>query len=130
MSNESSSENRRHFSRFGFDAVCTLHQGENYWNSKLLDISLKGILTETPDNWDAKEGEPLEAVLKLADDDSVTILMSIELAHKEGGNLGFRCRHIDIDSITHLRRLVELNLGSAELLERELHSLIEEGASE
>jgi hypothetical protein len=40
--------------------------------------------------------------------------------------LGFVCRHIDLESISHLRRLVELNLGDESLLERELAALGEE----
>jgi hypothetical protein len=52
-------------------------------------------------------------------------MMSVELVHKEKGRLGFKCKHIDIDSITHLRRLVELNLGNADMLERELSALID-----
>jgi len=34
--------------------------------------------------------------------------------------LGLSCREIDLDSITHLRRLVALNLGDEALLDREL----------
>jgi len=45
------------------------------------------------------------------------------VAHVEGGRVGLRRTHIDIESVTHLRRLVELNLGDPALLERELHEL-------
>ena len=38
--------------------------------------------------------------------------------------LACAARSIDLDSITHLRRLVELNSGDAAMLERELHTLI------
>ena len=124
MSSVKTNDNRRHFSRFGFDAKCVLHQGNNNWTSKLLDVSLKGVLITMPKDWTADESAPLEAQMMLTEDDAITILMSVELVHKEGDNLGFRCIHIDIDSITHLRRLVELNLGNAELLERELSALM------
>ena len=40
-----------------------------------------------------------------------------------GDLVGMVCRHIDVDSISHLRRLVELNLGDEALLERELAAL-------
>jgi hypothetical protein len=33
-------------------------------------------------------------------------------------------RQIDIDSISQLRRMVELNLGDSEMLERDLSSLV------
>jgi len=49
--------------------------------------------------------------------------MLTRLAHIRNNNVGLRCEYIDIDSITYLRRLVELNLGDAELLERELVAL-------
>jgi hypothetical protein len=47
-----------------------------------------------------------------------------EVAHVEGEHVGLLCRSIDIESITHLRRLLEINLGDAKLLERELKALI------
>jgi hypothetical protein len=34
------------------------------------------------------------------------------------------CKEIDLDSISHLRRLIELNLGDQEELERELGALL------
>jgi hypothetical protein len=37
--------------------------------------------------------------------------------------VGLHCRHIDIESLAHLRRLIELNLGDPALLERELAAL-------
>jgi hypothetical protein len=45
-------------------------------------------------------------------------------SHTRGQNAGLLCLDIDIDSVTHLRRLVELNLGDSDLLERELSALI------
>lgn len=54
----------------------------------------------------------------------VLIRMEISLAWARDGLLGFECQHIDLDSISHLRRLVELNLGDEELLERELALLV------
>jgi hypothetical protein len=52
------------------------------------------------------------------------IAMAGELAHVEGSHVGVLCRSIDIESITHLRRLIEVNLGDATASERELKALI------
>jgi hypothetical protein len=41
--------------------------------------------------------------------------------------VGLRCDRLDVDSMSHLRRLVELNLGDPALLERDLQSLIAAG---
>jgi hypothetical protein len=52
--------------------------------------------------------------------------MQTRVAHVEGPQAGLLCISIDIDSVTHLRRLLELNLGDPALLERELSALIAE----
>ena len=51
------------------------------------------------------------------------IAMSTEVAHTEGLHTGLLCRGIDLDSVTHLRRLIELQLGDPALLERDLGEL-------
>ncbi|MCP4041018.1 MAG: PilZ domain-containing protein, partial [Gammaproteobacteria bacterium] len=52
------------------------------------------------------------------------IHMQTTASHEDAERIGFRCCHIDLDSMSHLRRLVELNLGEPELLSRELSALI------
>ena len=51
--------------------------------------------------------------------------MDVQLTHQERGQLGFVCRHISLESIERLRRLIEFNLGDPQELERELGALIE-----
>ena len=53
----------------------------------------------------------------------VSINMSVRFNHINNGHYGFQCDHIDMDSLSHLKRLVELNLGEPELLDRELSAL-------
>ncbi|OPE31101.1 PilZ domain-containing protein, partial [Pseudomonas aeruginosa] len=84
--------------------------------------SLHGILVGQPQDWNGDPQRPFEARLYLGLD--VLIRMEISLAWARDGLLGFECQHIDLDSISHLRRLVELNLGDEELLERELALLV------
>ena len=50
--------------------------------------------------------------------------MSVEVARGHDQHTGLRCLHMDLDSITHLRRLIEWQLGTAELLERDLAQLV------
>ncbi|WP_101759062.1 PilZ domain-containing protein [Oceanicoccus sp. KOV_DT_Chl] len=114
-------EERRVFSRITFDCSITLSQGEKRWPAKLIDLSLKGLLVEKPQNWDADITQLVDAHITL--DEDAFINMSINWRHDVAGQIGFECEHIDIDSIIHLRRLVELNLGDADLLDRELASL-------
>lgn len=122
MDNKQSADDKRHFSRILFDATCTLHQGEREWSAELLDISLRGILIKCPDLSKANLDKPFEAIIALSEAGE-SIIMSLKLAHQESTHLGFECEYIDIDSITHLKRLIELNLGNPELLNRELSAL-------
>jgi hypothetical protein len=52
-----------------------------------------------------------------------TIRMEVTVVHHMANYYGLVCREIDLDSVTHLRRLVELNLGNELLAEREFSQL-------
>ncbi|WP_342244891.1 PilZ domain-containing protein [Pseudomonas sp. OTU5201] len=120
---ETASERRR-FQRINFDAATKISQGEKRWTAELHDISLKGLLVIRPADWGGDPAKPFDVCIDLGAD--VQVAMEVELTRAQDDQLGFICCHIDLDSISHLRRLVELNLGSEELLERELHALGEE----
>ena len=115
---------RRRFQRIAFDAPTEIVQGERRWTVELHDVSLKGLLIKRPAAWNGDPNQPFEANIQLADDTRVR--MEVVLTRTQDDLLGFVCRHIDLDSISHLRRLVELNLGDESLLERELAALGEE----
>lgn len=115
-------EEKRQFSRILFNAECTLHQNDMEWSTELQDISLKGILVRKPDHLALRNDEGCEATIKLSGSESC-IVMSLDYSHENEQSIGFKCRYIDLDSMTHLKRLVELNLGSNEMLKRELEVL-------
>ncbi|MXS20989.1 PilZ domain-containing protein [Pseudomonas oryzihabitans] len=112
---------RRRFTRFTFDAPAQLHQGERQWAAPVDDISLKGVLLARPADWSNQSRVAYELRIRLNDETQVT--MGVELVRETPEQLAFACRQIDLDSISHLRRLVELNLGDETLLERELAAL-------
>jgi hypothetical protein len=56
--------------------------------------------------------------------DSGQIEMTALVAHVDARQLGLLCTHSDLDSVTHLRRLIELQLGDPSLLERDLGELV------
>ena len=114
---------RRRFKRIAFDARTELRQGEHTWSVKLIDLSLKGLLIERPAPWLGNPQQNFSVGIHLSDD--TDIAMDVELTHEDKGQLGFVCRHLSLESIASLRRLIELNLGDAAELERELGALIE-----
>ena len=116
--------NRRRFQRIAFDAATELVQGAQRWDVELHDLSLKGLLIKRPEGWHGDAERPFLATISLAAD--ISVQMEILLMRDDHELLGFVCQYIDLDSISHLRRLVELNLGDGSLLERELAALGEE----
>lgn len=114
-------EEQRRFTRIPFDAAAVLARDGREWRCELIDLSLKGALVEKPDDWNGAIGDDYALTLLL--DEETHIRMDVSVAHIEEQHIGLACRDIDLDSITHLRRLVELNLGDAHLLERELMAL-------
>ena len=118
----------RHFTRIPFDAQTTVSQGNHSWPVDLIDLSLNGVLFKQPEVWSIHPGNTLMIDIRLAD--HTHIKMEAQLVHITPQYVGCQCGHIDLDSITLLKRLVELNVGSDELIERELAALIKDHGGE
>ena len=124
MTDTIDSSERRKFTRFSFEGECQLEFDNTSYRADLLDISLKGVLISIPDSFDRGIGDTSDAKISL-NNNNLEVSMRVEVAHVGEAGIGLKCLHIDIDSISHLRRLVELNLGTEEALQRELVNLIE-----
>lgn len=114
--------NRRQFSRIRFTSEARLFMPSGEYPVEVLDLSLKGALIRPGEAAYAKIGSKCTLKVKL-DDKGTTIRMEATVVHAQHGLFGLSCREIDLDSITHLRRLVALNLGDEALLEREFSLL-------
>lgn len=119
----SGSPTRRRFQRIPFDAKTELHQGQGSWPATLLDLSLKGLLVERPMSWDADLAQPLEATVHL--DPHTQVRLHVELRHEEDNRLGFSWTTTDLESLSHLHRLMQLNLADEAEIQRELRELID-----
>lgn len=116
-------QEHRRFTRIPFDAECELHSDKGTAVVQLVDISLRGSLVEAKRPLPIEVGEDVRLHLYLAND--ILIEIPAVLRHAEHPEYGFEAHGMDIDSVTHLRRLVELNLGDEALLERELEQMID-----
>lgn len=116
-------DERRHYSRIAFATPAQLLVDQQQLAVRLLDISLKGALVSLPDGVELRAGATCLLNVQL-DETGDAIAMHAAVAHGDTRHAGLVCNTIDIDSVTHLRRLVELNLGDADLLQRELSALV------
>lgn len=115
-------EEKRPFSRVDFNSPARLIQGDQEWSAEVLDVSLKGILLALPNEVELQPQLPVDVEIRLSP--QINIHMACRIARHEHGQLGLACESIDLTSIQHLRRLVELNLGDSTIMEREITELI------
>lgn len=113
-------ENRRQFQRIEFETPVILDQNNLSLSSDVIDISLKGLLIKG-DQLPFDLSQPLHIRIPLTE--TVIIKMTALWSHSRNGASGFQWVQVDLESLMHLRRLLELNSEDAMLLERELAHL-------
>src|SRR5689334_5147745 len=114
-------QRRKHY-RLQMPSTCTVIFENQRYDTRLLDLSLRGALVEAPAGLKPGVGHAYRLEVPLEDYDG-KIVMEVAPVHEDGGKMGLNCFSIDMDSMTHLRRLLELNLGDPQLIERELRRL-------
>jgi len=112
----------RRFLRSVFQAPARLNLGGHMREVQLLDVSLKGALVDLGQVLPCPVG--MRGRLRLLLSPTTFIAMDIAVSRVQGSRLGLECLHIDLDSVTHLRQLVERNAQDPSLLGRELAVLI------
>lgn len=124
--NSSDLNGQRRFSRIPFESEAQLGLAGALHRVQLVDIALKGALIETVQPIADALGQDCSLVLHL-NGSAETIEMKGRVAHQEQRRIGFESRNMDVDSLTRLRRLLELNLGDTGLVDRELSQLFKPG---
>lgn len=117
------SRERRQFFRSIFHAPVRLTLPGGPTSARLIDLSLKGALVEVDKDWPGQAGQACQMHLELAP--GAVIQMATTVVHVRDGRAGLRAEYIDLDSLTHLRLLIERNAEDPALLERDLGKLVQ-----
>lgn len=123
MEHDEKHEERRYFARIPFGGKVAIIGEHSQWLADLMDISMKGVLIARPAEWHGQPGDHFHLRLNLSEN-KLIINMDASLAHSSNECLGFCCEHIDLESMTHLRRLLELNIGDEDRINHELSALL------
>ena len=117
---------RRRFSRIVYQAQAVLTQESVEVIALVSDLSLHGLLltSEQSDLLDA--GKQVDVEFSLPGSD-VTIQLVGNIVGLNNNVIRLSIDHIDIESIGHLKRLVELNVGDDDLLHRDIEHLSDLG---
>jgi hypothetical protein len=113
-------ERRRHH-RFPMVASVRIYSGSAMWTTGLIDVSLRGAMVTRPDSWTGQPESLFRLDLKL--ENGPIIAMGVKLVRCGETDLAFACHRVDLGSFSELKRLIELNLGNTDALNRELSAL-------
>lgn len=116
------SEQRRYF-RHVYSAPARLSQGEQQWQTRLLDISLQGALLDRPADWPEHAQGLFGLGLYLPDADT-PLKLEVEACHEDAERLGVFWPSLDVDSTRRLVQLLEQQPDSEALLARDLIQLL------
>ncbi|MFT6778356.1 MAG: hypothetical protein ACJAV1_002295 [Paraglaciecola sp.] len=121
MSAKTKNEERRHYHRVGFHGSAMLSSGDVTTSVEILDICLAGALLKL-----SSEVQNMnQFVLKVTLSDEVSFEMSGSLESRDDGSTALHRDLNQLENDYYLRRLLELNLGDPELVERDVKTLIE-----
>lgn len=118
-------ENRRRFSRIHFVTDANLQIKESWYEAHVLDLSLKGALVQIyqPPKGRLAAAAKIQFYLKGS---NILLKFRGKLVHREDDRLGYSFTEVDLDSMCHLRKLLECNLGDPAQLKREVRTFCDE----
>ncbi len=117
-------EEKRRFGRIPFGITIVLECGPDSHEAALEDISLNGARIKLVSDEAPGLSDGLVFVLPLAPGGPV-LRFPAEVVHCDGCRAGLRFTGADPESFSHLLRLLQLNTGGEEQLEKELRELSE-----
>jgi c-di-GMP-binding flagellar brake protein YcgR len=116
---------KRKFQRVPFATEVEINCKEEKFSGELLDISLQGALILGKETIPLKEGDICELLFHLADSE-ITMQFDADLVHRQENKFGFKFIGKDTETMIHLRRLLELNIGSSEAIDKEISSWLKD----
>ena len=109
----------RRFRRIPFEAEVTLTVDQDVWSGELLDVAMKGAMVGTDTPLPLLLGSKCSLCISLSGS-PISLDFQAEMIHSEDNHYGFKFISEDLETLTHLRKLIELNTGDAEATRSEL----------
>lgn len=108
----------RNYRRIPFHTTAAILLDEHQADCELVDIALRGALVEAKENIPLLIGDHARVQIELPNAE-LNLTFGVELIHRQEELYGFLFIDADDESLAHLRRLLELNLGDGEQVDRE-----------
>jgi len=114
---------RREFQRVSYSAAAEIRGTKNNWQSETQQVSLKALQLTTPANWKGQVGDHYTVVFPLTESPVFQLQMVTTVMQQDDETIVFSIEHIDLESLSHLARLIELHLGDHDLMRAELDKI-------
>ncbi|MGB1092944.1 MAG: PilZ domain-containing protein [Oceanobacter sp.] len=114
--------NQRRFTRVPFLHRAQVEIQNQILDVQCMDLSLRGVLLVLPEESNWRLEQPIRVTLTLGGDEK--IVMDCSVAHIDEDVVGCACDSMSLESLTVLRRVLELNLPDPDRVHRELAELM------
>ncbi len=115
----------RRFSRVEYGESCVVEYGSVSVTSHLRNISLRGALVELGNGMGCRKGDRCRLLFHLGNPDYL-MQFGGEFVHVRGRLTGIRFVEADLNTMFHLRNLLEAITGNTDQLMREIDLLFED----
>lgn len=116
---------KRQFPRIHHAGYCILSREESTeietWQCSILDITAHGASIQCPDSWSGMENDNVRMTLILEGVD-IELKLSGTIVHQQIGILGIKFLTVNLDSLAHLQRIIELDMSN-QINSRELYQV-------
>ena len=111
---------QRNYRRIPFQTEAEVHLTGTSYSCELVDLALQGALFKSIQDLPVAIGDRYHLTIALPASD-LTLEFTGELIHQRGNFYGFIFVSEDAITMGHLRRLLELNFGNGDAVDREFH---------
>jgi hypothetical protein len=115
---------KRRFSRISFAEKSIVEFGGSFFEVDLLNISLKGALVQFGEGIECRQGDTWKLSFHLGNSD-INMEFKAVVAHTGGNLAGVKFVETDLNTMIHLRNLMEARTMDPEKVRSELNFLIE-----
>jgi hypothetical protein len=121
-------ENRRRFTRVPFCVDANLNKDEQTWPVRIADLSIRGALLELPAGLELRLNDEYLLTVRL-EGSTIDLRFTSKPVRQENNRGGFTLLAADIETLTHIRALLEYNTGDPDGVLQELLTLATDGSS-
>ena len=112
-------DERRNFQRVSFAARTEIICAGKKYHCELTNISLRGALVLADRTLPLEEGSRCKLAIHLLDSE-IILRFETDIIHRRDNRCGFKFISEDLETAIHLKRLLELNIGSSTAMEKEV----------